>query len=111
MPAGVKKSTRGRASNYVRYICLVRDDVSAGRSLDRAGKAVLNSLVQDQLERLGVEAAKLALARDRITVGCRELATAVRLLLPEELREESLSEGKRACEVYARSMRAAAASN
>ena len=105
----VQKRRRGRESstNYVRYIQLVRDQVCAGRSLSTQSKAVLNALVVDQLARLGGEAGRLAEARGRATVGRRELAAAVQLLLPAALQQESLAEGDLACAAYARSVAAA----
>ena len=101
---GIQK--RRRASDYVRYIQLVRDEVSAGRTLSRSSKTVLNALVLDQLERIGREAGKLAQSRNRITVGRREVATAIRMLFPRALQVTSHTEGERACSAYTASVAA-----
>jgi len=57
---------------------------------------ILNSLVNDFLERLAVEAASLARGSKKRTLGSREIQTAVRLTLPAELAKHAMAEGTRA---------------
>src|SRR5271154_6490817 len=57
---------------------------------------ILNSLVNDFLERLAVEAAGLARGAKKRTLGSREIQAAARLTLPAELAKHAMAEGTRA---------------
>ena len=58
--------------------------------------SILNSLCQDQFEKIATEAAKLARYSKKPTVTSREIQTAVRLILPGELAKHAVSEGTKA---------------
>ncbi|NXN89115.1 H2B1A protein, partial [Bombycilla garrulus] len=62
--------------------------------------SIMNSFVNDMLERLASEASRLAQYSQRATLSSREVQTAVRLLLPGELGKHAVSEGTKAVTKY-----------
>ncbi|XP_048203321.1 histone H2B type 1-A-like [Perognathus longimembris pacificus] len=64
--------------------------------------SIMNALVNDTFDRIANEASRLAYYNKR-AITSKEIQTAVRLLLPEELAEKAVSECKRAVAKHKRS--------
>ncbi|NXQ71009.1 H2B protein, partial [Quiscalus mexicanus] len=62
--------------------------------------SIMNSFVNDMLERLAAEASRLAQYGHRATLTSREVQAAARLLLPGELARHAVSEGTKAVTKY-----------
>eukprot|EP01126_Amoeba_proteus_P025747 TRINITY_DN255_c0_g1_i8.p1 TRINITY_DN255_c0_g1~~TRINITY_DN255_c0_g1_i8.p1 ORF type:complete len:218 (-),score=40.48 TRINITY_DN255_c0_g1_i8:84-737(-) len=62
--------------------------------------AIMNDYICDLLYRIVFEAANLATASDRATLGSREIQTATRLVLMHELAKHAVSEGTKAVTKY-----------
>ena len=96
---GAKKAhgRKRRPASFKSYISKINKDASKGKlTLSSKSVKILNSLVNDFLERLATEAAALARGAKRRTLGSREVQTAVRLTLPAELAKHAMAEGTRA---------------
>ena len=96
---GAKKAhgNRKRKTSFKSYISKINRDASKNKlTLSSKSVKILNSLVNDFLERLAVEAAALARGAKKHTLGSREVQTAVRLTLPAELAKHAMAEGTRA---------------
>ena len=63
---------------------------------------VVNSFVNDIFERVAVQASNLARASKKKTIGCSEMQTAVRLVLPAELAKHAMAEATKATKVAAK---------
>ena len=99
--SGVKKAAgahhRKRKATFSTYISKVLKGASKTKlTLSSKSMKILNSLVNDFMERLAVEAAALARSGKKRTLGSREVQTAVRLTLPAELAKHAMAEGTRA---------------
>ena len=62
--------------------------------------SIMNSFVNNILERIAAEASRLGHYKKRSTITSREIQTAVRLLLPGELAKHAVSEGTKAVTKY-----------
>uniref|UniRef100_UPI00398F6063 histone H2B 1/2-like n=1 Tax=Pristiophorus japonicus TaxID=55135 RepID=UPI00398F6063 len=68
--------------------------------ISAAALGIMNSVVNDIFERIAGEVFHLAQYNKRHTISCREIQTAVRLLLPGELVKHAMSEGTKAVTKY-----------
>ena len=97
---GAAKKAHGRRrrhASFKSYISKINRDASKGKlTLSSKSVKILNSLVNDFMERLAVEAASLARGAKKHTLGSREIQTAVRLVLPAELAKHAMAEGTKA---------------
>ncbi|NXB84838.1 H2B protein, partial [Vidua macroura] len=82
------------------YIYKVLKQVHPDLAISSKAMSIMNSFVNDMLERLAVEASRLAQYSGRTTLSSREVQTAVRLLLPGELAKHAVSEGTKAVTKY-----------
>ncbi|KAH9385049.1 hypothetical protein HPB48_027087 [Haemaphysalis longicornis] len=98
--AGSKKRRRRRRESYSLYVYKVLRQVHPDTGISGRAMAIMNSFVVDLLDRIGEEAAKLALHSRRATVTAREIQTVTRLLLPGELARHAVSEGTKAVTKY-----------
>ena len=78
------------------YIKRTLQGVNKSLSLSGKSTKIVVSFVNDLFERIAVEAAALARANKKATLGSREIQTAVRLVLPAELAKHALAEGVKA---------------
>ena len=62
--------------------------------------SIMNSFVNDLLDRVACEASRLTMYGKNRTMSSREIQTAVRLLLPGELAKHAISEGTKAVTKY-----------
>uniref|UniRef100_UPI00398EB423 histone H2B-like n=1 Tax=Pristiophorus japonicus TaxID=55135 RepID=UPI00398EB423 len=78
---GLQGAQKGGKENYSIYIYKVHPDTGiSSKAID-----IMNSVVNDILERIAGEATRLAHYNKHRTISSREIQTAVRLLLPGEL--------------------------
>ncbi|NXH43617.1 H2B protein, partial [Dicaeum eximium] len=82
------------------YIYKVLKQVHPDLAISSKAMSIMNSFVNDMLERLAAEASRLAQYSQRATISSREVQTAVRLLLPGELAKHAVSEGTKAVTKY-----------
>ncbi|XP_067014044.2 histone H2B-like [Anabrus simplex] len=81
---GDKEKKRKRKGSYTIYIYKVFKQVHPDTGISSKVMSIMNSFVNDILERIAAEASRLAHYSKRSTVTNREIQTAVRLLLPGE---------------------------
>merc|ERR1712071_199583 len=98
---GDKKKRKGkRKESYAIYIYKVLKQVHPDTGVSSKAMSIMNSFVNDLLERIAAEASKLAQYNKRSTITSREIQTSVRLLLPGELAKHAVSEGTKAVTKY-----------
>ncbi|XP_058391079.1 histone H2B type 2-E-like [Diceros bicornis minor] len=86
----------GFTTNFPRVLKQVHE----GLSRSQEALSIMDSFVKDIFECIADEAALLALFTKRSTISCREIQTAVRLLLPWETGKHAVSEGTKALVKY-----------
>ncbi|NWY95383.1 H2B protein, partial [Loxia curvirostra] len=82
------------------YIYKVLKQVHPDLAISSKAMSIMNSFVNDMLERLAAEASRLAQYGCRATLTSREVQAAARLLLPGELAKHAVSEGTKAVTKY-----------
>ncbi len=96
-----KKKRKTRKESYSSYVYKVLKQVHPDTGISTRGMSVMNSLINDLFDKIATEAGKLVRYNKKNTLNRREIATAVRLLLPGELAKHAVSEGTRAvCRGY-----------
>uniref|UniRef100_UPI00398F3BCF histone H2B 1.2-like n=1 Tax=Pristiophorus japonicus TaxID=55135 RepID=UPI00398F3BCF len=99
-PKGGKKRRKSRKESYSIYIYKVMKQVHPDTGISSKAMDIMNSVVNDILERIAGEASRLAHYNKRRTISSREIQTAVLLLLPGELAKHALSEGTKVVTKY-----------
>ncbi|XP_078263343.1 histone H2B 1/2-like [Rhinoraja longicauda] len=97
---GSKKRRRSRKESYAIYVYKVMKQVHPDTSISSKAMSIMNSLVNDIIERIAGEASRLAHYNKRSAIRSWEIQTAVRLLLPRELAEHAVLEGTKAVTKY-----------
>merc|ERR1712037_8496 len=99
---GRKPGQKGkkRKESYGIYIYKVLKQVHLVTGVSSKAMSIMNSFVNDILERIAAESSRLAHYNKRSTISSREIQTAVRLLLPGELAKHAVSEGTKAVTKY-----------
>ncbi|KAE9420413.1 hypothetical protein Angca_005805 [Angiostrongylus cantonensis] len=95
-----KKKKHRRKESYSVYIYRVLKQVHPDTGVSSKAMSIMNSFVNDVLERTAAEASRLAHYNKRSTISSREIQTAVRLILPGELARHAVSEGTKAVTKY-----------
>nr|XP_012625385.1 late histone H2B.L4-like [Microcebus murinus] len=90
-PRRRRRSRRG--DSFATYFPRVLRQLHVGLSLSQESVSVIDSFIHDILERIALEAGRLARYTQRATITSREIQTAVRLLLPGEIGKHAVSEG------------------
>ena len=62
----------------------------------KKGITIINNFVTDTFEKIATEASKLCRIHKRMTMGSRDVQSAIRLVLPGELAKHAVSEGTKA---------------
>ena len=97
----VKKRRAKRSYNsFALFINKVLKQVQPDTSISKKGMSIMNSFVNDLLERIACEASRLTKYGKNRTMSSREIQTAIRLLLPGELAKHAVSEGTKAVTKY-----------
>jgi histone H2B len=98
-----KKKTGRRSSKRSFNVYIYRTLRQIQKDVGFSGKGikVVNSFVQDMLDRIAVEAAALTRVNKTKTMSSREIQTAVRLVLPSELAKHAMAEGTKCVAKFA----------
>ena len=97
--SSTKKAAKHHRKGKRTFTSFVRKSLKAVNkelTLSSKAAAIVNSFIAHQFDRIATEAAALARASKRSTLGSREVQTAVRLLLPGDLAKHAIAEGVRA---------------
>ena len=82
----VKKPKRKSCQEtYSKYIFRILKQYQQDKSISKDSMSVMNSFINDILERILLEASKLSRANKKHTISTREIQTSLKLLLPGEL--------------------------
>ena len=97
----VKKQRAKRNHNsFAYFINKVLKQVHPDTGISKRGMSIMNSFVNDLLDRVACEASRLTKYGKNRTMSSREIQTAVWLLLPGELAKHAISEGTKAVTKY-----------
>ena len=91
-----KRGQRKPKRTWSVYVHRSLKQVNSGLTLSAKSMKILNSFVNDMFDRIATQAAALARANKKSTLGSREVQTAVRLTLPAELAKHAMAEGTKA---------------
>lgn len=89
-----------RAETFSSYIFKVLKQVAPDIGISNKAMMVMNSFVTDIFERIAQEGARLVDMNERNTLGSREIATAVKLVLPGDLAKHAKQEGEKAVQKF-----------
>lgn len=93
---GGKRGRKPRRSFKTYISRVLKQTAKTKLTLSGRAAAVINSFVNDQLDRIATQAAQVARSNRKQTLGSREIQTAVRLALPAELAKHAMAEGTKA---------------
>nr|GFB95458.1 putative histone H2B.3 [Tanacetum cinerariifolium] len=88
-----KKRHKKLVETYKIYILKVLKQVHPDIRISSKAMGIMNSFINDIFEILAAESSKLVRYNKKNTLSSREIHTAVRLVLPGELSEHTVSEG------------------
>ena len=94
-----KNVVRRRKKNFTSfniYIYKVMKTISSDVGISKKGMNVVNSLVKDMFDQIALEASKLVRYQKRKTLSSKDIHTAVKLLLPQDLGSHATMEGSKA---------------
>ncbi|CAN6929928.1 unnamed protein product [Brassica oleracea var. botrytis] len=97
-----KKKKSKNIETYKIYIFKVLKQVHPDIEISGKAMRIMNSFINDIFEKLAQESLKLARYNKKPTITSREIQTAVRLVLPEELAKHAISEGTNAVTKFTR---------
>ncbi len=94
----VVRAVRKRRSvpSYKSFIFKVMRQVHPESRISKKGMMIINNFVADTFEQIATEASKLCRIHKRMTMGSRDVQSAIRLVLPGELSKHAVSEGTKA---------------
>ncbi|CAA7017702.1 unnamed protein product [Microthlaspi erraticum] len=98
-----KKRTKKSVKTYKIYIFKVLKQDNPDIGIPGKAMGIMNSFINDIFEKLTQESSKLARYNKKPTITSREIQTAVRLVLPDELAKHAGSEGTKAVTKFTRS--------
>jgi histone H2B len=93
---GKKKRTKKRTETYSTYIFRVLRQIHPETGISKRAMQIMNSFINDTFEKVAFESSRLVRLNKKATLSCREIQTAVRLVLPGELARHAVSEGTKA---------------
>ena len=91
---------KNRKESYTLYLYKVLKQVHPNIGVSSKAMSIMNSIVNDLFEKIAVEAGRLAYYSVKSSITPREVQTAVRILLPEELSKNAVEEGTKAVIKY-----------
>ena len=94
------KRRKSRVESYSTYIYKVLKQVHPDTGISRRGMSIMNSFINDIIERIAGEAGRLCRYNKKATLSSREIQTSIRLILPGELAKHAVSEGTKAVTKY-----------
>lgn len=99
-----KKRKKRRTESFGYFIYRVLKQVHPDLGISSKAMSIMNSFVNDFLQRIAEESSRLADYCKRRTITSREIQTAVRLLLHGDLAKCAVSEGAKAVAKYTESL-------
>jgi len=87
---------RKRSSTFNTYIFKIMKQVHPETRISKKGIMIINNFVQDTFEKIASEGSKLCRLHKTMTLGSRDIQSAIRLVLPGELAKHAVSEGTKA---------------
>ena len=91
-----KKRSKKRQETYGTYIFRVLRQIHPEIGISKKAMSTMNSFVTDIFDKVAYESSRLCRINKKATLSCREIQTAVRLVLPGELARHAVSEGTKA---------------
>lgn len=91
-----KKRSKKRTETYGTYIFRVLRQIHPEIGISKKAMSTMNSFVTDIFDKVAYESSRLCRINKKATLSCREIQTAVRLVLPGELARHAVSEGTKA---------------
>lgn len=91
-----KKRSKKRQETYSTYIFRVLRQIHPEIGISKRAMQTMNSFINDTFEKVAYESSRLVRLNKKATLSCREIQTAVRLVLPGELARHAVSEGTKA---------------
>ena len=98
--APTKRRKKHNTSSYSTYIYKVLKQVHPQTGISRKAMSIMNSFVNDAFDKIATEGGRLVRYSNTVTLGSREVQSAVRLVLPGELAKHAVSEGTKAVTKY-----------
>lgn len=95
-----KKNRKPKNNGLAIYVYRVLKQVHPDMGMKRKSMSVIESFLWDVTDRLALEAKNLAEMNGRSTISSRDIQTAVRLIMPQELAKHAVSEGTKAVTKY-----------
>ena len=95
-----KPRIKKKAASFKTYINRVLKQVHPKIGLSKKSMLIMNSFVMDSFDKIAQESAKLAKTNKRATLSAREVQSAVRLVLPNELAKHAITEGTKAIQKF-----------
>ena len=95
-----KPRTKKRGTSFKTYILRVLKQVHPKIGLSKKSMSIMNSFVTDSFDKIAQESAKLTKTNKKATLSAREVQSAVRLVLPNELAKHATTEGTKAIQKF-----------
>merc|ERR1719498_422812 len=95
-----KNKKKPKLETYKIYIYKVLKQVHPETGISSKAMLIMNSFINDMFDKVATEATRLSLYTNKPTLTSREIQTAVRLTLPDELSNHASSEGTKAVTKY-----------
>lgn len=103
----ISKSKKLKKKNYLGFAVyiykLLKTVAKEPMRISRTSMLIMNSFVNDTLEKIAVEAGRLVAHSKKSTMGSREIQSAIRLLIPGELATHANIEATKAISMYYKS--------
>jgi histone H2B len=97
---GKKRKKKRNYSSFANAIYKITKQVHPECTMSSKSMSIMNSFVNDILDRMLTEGTKLNRYTKKKTLGVRELQTVARLMLPGELNRHAISEATKAVSKY-----------
>merc|ERR1712118_571792 len=95
-----KNKKKQKLETYKIYIYKVLKQVHPETGISSKAMLIMNSFINDMFDKIATEAFRLSPYTNKPTLTTREIQTAVRLSLPDELSNHACSEGTKAVANY-----------
>merc|ERR1712060_114859 len=91
-----RRKDKKKQETYKTYIYKVLKQVHPDIGISNKAMSVVNSFVQDAFEKMAFEAGRLVRYNKKETLGAREVESAFKLILPQDLAQHAVREGHKA---------------
>merc|ERR1719146_348520 len=87
----LENKKKSKSETYKIYIYKVLKQVHPDTGISSKAMSIMNSFINDMFDKVATEASKLSLSNKKPTITAREIQTAVRLVLPQELGKHAIA--------------------